>query len=127
LPDLVADLAQVGLSSEYLDQMFLSAEQFMRAWEKSAGVPISAPTCIAGCGNGQLDAGEDCDGPDLLNGATCQSRGFAGGQLACDASCHFDTSGCLTQVCGNGIRNGRDGGQPDQGAVALAEREPPFG
>ena len=118
LPDLVADLAQVGLPSQYVDQMFLSAEQFIRTWEKSAGVPSTAPTCIAGCGNGQLDPGEDCDGPDLLNGATCQSRGFPGGQLACDASCHFDTSGCLTQVCGNGVREGTeacdDGASNDQ-------------
>jgi len=108
LPDLVADLAQVGLPSEYLDEMFLSAEQFIRTWEKGAGVPSGAPTCVAGCGNGQIDAGEDCDGPDLLNGATCQSRGFVGGQLACSASCQFDTGGCLTQVCGNGIREGTE-------------------
>lgn len=45
----------------------------------------------ARCGNGAIDAGEDCDG--TLNGATCVSLGFAGGVLSC-GGCTFDTGGC---------------------------------
>jgi hypothetical protein len=47
------------------------------------------------CGNGTVDAdaGEDCDDAALA-GATCESLGFAGGTLACDASCAYDTGGC---------------------------------
>ena len=108
LPDLVADLAQVGLPASYLDQLFDSAEEFIRVWEKSAGEPEGTPTCIIGCGNDQVDAGEECDGA-VLNGNTCQSFGYVAGTLACDASCHFDVSACLTQVCGNGAREGTEG------------------
>jgi len=45
------------------------------------------------CGNGAIDAGEDCDF-GTLNGASCASDGFVGGSLACGADCEFDTSGC---------------------------------
>ncbi|HEY2773388.1 MAG TPA: DUF1566 domain-containing protein [Candidatus Binatia bacterium] len=45
------------------------------------------------CGDGTIDAIEDCDVGNL-NGATCVTQGFAGGTLACAAGCTFDTSGC---------------------------------
>ena len=45
------------------------------------------------CGNGTIDAGEQCDGANL-GGATCQSVGFGSGTLACGPGCTFDTSGC---------------------------------
>jgi hypothetical protein len=39
----------------------------------------------------------------MLNGATCQSLGFAGGVLACGTGCFFDTSGCFhTRFVDNG-------------------------
>ncbi len=48
------------------------------------------------CGNGRIDAREDCDGANL-NGFTCEEI-FAGldigGTLGCKADCTFDTSGC---------------------------------
>ncbi|MGD2116382.1 MAG: hypothetical protein PVG07_15110, partial [Acidobacteriota bacterium] len=51
------------------------------------------------CGNGVIEAGEVCDGANL-GGETCQSQGFTGGTLACNASCTgFDTSGCTTGTC----------------------------
>jgi hypothetical protein len=49
------------------------------------------------CGNGVLDGADQCDGTDL-GSATCQSRGFAGGTLACGSDCHFDTTGCTGQT-----------------------------
>ncbi len=45
------------------------------------------------CGDGTVDAGEECDA-SALGGATCQSEGFASGTLACGPGCTFDTSGC---------------------------------
>jgi hypothetical protein len=50
------------------------------------------------CGNGVVDAGEDCD-QSALGGATCASATAgvkAYGTLACGADCQaFDTSGCI--------------------------------
>ena len=50
------------------------------------------------CGNGQLEAGEQCDGSNH-GGKTCASLGFDGGQLRCTAGCAFDTQQC--SKCGN--------------------------
>lgn len=63
--------------------------------------------CVPSCGNGVWNPGEDCDGSDL-NGATCQSVGFAGGTLACRTDCSFNTSGCLASVCPNGVKEGSE-------------------
>ncbi len=49
------------------------------------------------CGNGILDAGEECD----ATAVGCGDLGFDGGSLSCDASCMADTSGCTT--CGDGV------------------------
>ena len=45
------------------------------------------------CGDGVVEAGEDCEGGKLQS-ATCKTEGFDGGKLACGAGCTFDTSGC---------------------------------
>jgi cysteine-rich repeat protein len=58
------------------------------------------------CGNGVLDAGEDCD-YDWANsvvvdqGSTCVDEGFDGGDLTCGSGCAYDESGC--RVCGDGF------------------------
>jgi cysteine-rich repeat protein len=52
------------------------------------------PDCVVLCGNGTIDAGEDCDGANL-GGNDCTDAGnFDGGTLACDATCNFDTTLC---------------------------------
>lgn len=57
--------------------------------------PDTSSTGAGDCGNGMIDAGEDCDGDDL-GGMSCSDvdRNFTSGTLACDASCSFDTSAC---------------------------------
>ncbi|WP_373045879.1 DUF4215 domain-containing protein [Vulgatibacter sp.] len=58
---------------------------------------------IEPCGNGQLDAGEDCDGDDFA-GVTCSSLGFDGGELACATDCSFSTAACTrTERCDSGV------------------------
>jgi hypothetical protein len=53
------------------------------------------------CGDGRIDAGENCDGANLGQ-ATCKTQGFGEGTLACSPTCAFDTSACVLDLCGNG-------------------------
>ncbi len=57
-------------------------------------------TADPACGDGRVDDGEECDGSDFGQ-ATCKSLGFDDGQLACDSSCRFVKTLCVTR-CGNG-------------------------
>jgi microsomal dipeptidase-like Zn-dependent dipeptidase len=47
LPDLVADLAQIGVDDHYVDALLCSAEQYIRVWERTealaAGQPVPDP------------------------------------------------------------------------------------
>lgn len=54
------------------------------------------------CGNGLLEAGEQCDSSNL-GGQTCATQGFAAGILSCAVRCTFDTSACTG---GTGIPSG---------------------
>jgi hypothetical protein len=56
------------------------------------------------CGNGTIDAGEECDGSDL-GGNDCTDVGnYTGGTLDCNADCTFDTAACeVPDDCGNGV------------------------
>jgi len=72
------------------------------------------------CGNGIIEAGEDCEGSDL-GGVTCESLGMPGDGLACDADCLLDISGC--GICGNGACEDSEdqfGCPSDCGAVAVS-------
>ena len=62
----------------------------------------SYPQCFAAatCGNGELDAGEECD-PSVTLTETCADQGFVGGTLSCTSSCTFNTSQC--HDCGNNV------------------------
>ena len=55
------------------------------------------------CGNDALDEGEVCDGSQL-DGETCSSLGYGGGELECKSDClDFDRSGCnAPETCGDG-------------------------
>jgi cysteine-rich repeat protein len=51
------------------------------------------------CGNNVREAGEVCDGSDLV-GESCLSQGFDGGSLSCASDClSFDTVVCFDNPC----------------------------
>jgi hypothetical protein len=76
-------------------------------WDDGCGGSLDCGNCQQGyecqqgacvllnnCGNNVVDSGEVCDGIDL-GGETCQSQGYAGGDLSCLSDCSgYDTSGC---------------------------------
>ena len=81
--------------------------------EEGSGDDASTGMAIS-CGDAIVDGDEFCDTTDL-NGTTCESLGFVGGELSCADDCTgFDVSSCIT--CGNGIVDGTEdceGGVPE--------------
>src|SRR5258708_23660807 len=69
--------------------------------DAEAGQPPTACPCMGAAPACSLpDAGRaECTSTDL-QGQTCETLGFTGGTLGCNASCTFDTSGCDTCVAG---------------------------
>lgn len=61
----------------------------------ASGDADRADTLAARCGDGVIQALEQCDGTALAS-ATCGSRGFDVGTLACNSDCTFDESDCKT-------------------------------
>lgn len=69
-------------------------EQYLEQCSDDVAAASAAGGSLPACGDGAIDVpGEQCDGDDL-GGASCTSLGFAGGVLACDGSCAFDTASC---------------------------------
>ncbi|MBX7080548.1 MAG: hypothetical protein K1X88_15220 [Nannocystaceae bacterium] len=61
----------------------------------SASTTLTTTTDPAMCGDGVMNADEECDGEDF-GGSSCESLGYAGGSLSCAADCTtLDLSGCL--------------------------------
>ena len=61
--------------------------------------------CSSRCGDGiiQVIHGEECE-EGSLDGQDCLSLGLGAGELACNAFCRYDLSGCEVQaVCGDGL------------------------
>lgn len=56
-----------------------------------------APSGPAGCGNGVLDKGEECDGAQL--GLGCAGKGFSAGGATCNADCTLNTAACCQSAC----------------------------
>lgn len=79
-------------------------------WDQCLCDPNSGGGLGAGaCGNGVREGAEQCDGADL-GGASCNTLGYAGGTLVCDAaSCTYDQSLCTSQSTG-GSGGGGNGG-----------------
>ena len=54
------------------------------------------------CGNGMIDAGEECD-PKLSIGSDCSILGYRTGVLRCTHQCTYDVSSCVSSSCGDGV------------------------
>ncbi len=51
------------------------------------------------CGNGKIDAFEECDG-SAFNYESCKSLGYETGKLSCTGDCKIDTGLCVVNICG---------------------------
>ncbi len=93
--------------------------------ESSGSSSESESTGADLCGNGVIDAGEDCEGADL-GGMGCTDIGYDGGTLGCNVACLFDPFNCEIFVCGNGAIQGTEFCDADQvnGADCASEGFP---
>jgi len=60
------------------------------AWQQDCQCFIAQ----AGCGNGAIESGEECDGSNL-GGDSCASLGFSGGSLVCRPRCAANDNNCV--------------------------------
>jgi hypothetical protein len=85
-------------------------------------VDAPLPVYVAGdCGNGTVEAGEECDGNNL-DGMACTdvAGGFVGGTLRCSPTCTFETSLC--DACGNdALDTGEECDGDDFGGLTCAD------
>lgn len=73
--------------------------------------PDVTPTGPA-CGDGTVDAGEQCDGANLDSETCATIGGYVSGTLSCSPTCQFNVGSCVLApqppVCGNGIIEGSE-------------------
>lgn len=87
-----AGFCQGEVNSDYNGNSRPSSGCDIGAFESVAGAV--APLVAAICGNGQVEAGEQCDGANLA-GASCSNLGFLSGSLSCTSQCRYATGQCL--------------------------------
>lgn len=111
LPDLIADMENVGLPREHVDRLFQSAEAFVQLWERAEGGGGTAPTCSAE--DVTVSAGADCKAdvelldPDLIpavdSGDLSWSQSPAGpyalGSTEVELMVSQVGSSCITESC----------------------------
>jgi hypothetical protein len=79
-----------------------------------SGSIISGPDLIT-CGDGNVDAGEECDGNEM-NGESCITQGFDTGSISCNDNCTLDLSDCESGQGGSGGSGGEGGSGASGGA-----------
>jgi hypothetical protein len=83
---MAGDPAEADYLTSRLDSGYLEID----VWRVAPRPDFGDSLC---CGNGQVDPGEDCDGPDF-GGLSCNSFGFDMGSLTCNNLCQVNTDGC---------------------------------
>ncbi len=82
------------VTNGFLDLTFTvtnGSKQYTTPTALTVQVQNAIPT---GCGNGQVNSGEDCDGTNTSNSNYCNTAGFLGGSISCTSTCTFDTATC---------------------------------
>lgn len=92
MADLEFAVASIGLDCPTMLDRW-SLEEYVATCSDAVNAATMAGGRLPSCGDGNIDSGEDCDFGSL-DGASCETQGFDGGELQCGPGCRFDTSGC---------------------------------
>ncbi|MEC9465796.1 MAG: LNR domain-containing protein [Myxococcota bacterium] len=85
------DLAGASCQSLGFDSGILGCASDCASYDVSSCTTDTTSPAV--CGDGIIEADEQCDGSNLGD-SSCSSLGYSGGILTCNGSCRFDTSGC---------------------------------
>lgn len=97
LPALRAEIDALGSAPKFTDAV-LAVDALHQALDGNLDgeMELNCGPGFTDCGNGVVDADEQCDGADL-NGASCASLGFAnGGNLTCLGNCAYNLNSCFS-------------------------------
>jgi hypothetical protein len=133
--DMVGDSGTLDgdalIGTEYRFSMAPGSTETIHLLRRYGSIAIPCPA-VATCGNGQLDAGEVCDGADTAdcNGATCTASSCgdayvnsAAGEDCESAGVDSDTCNgtlCTAAACGDGYVNAAAGEQCDDAGETAA-------
>lgn len=67
------------------------------SYGQSFSANINATVKISVCGNDIIEGGEDCEAGNI-NGRSCVTQGYGGGDLSCDIACTFDVTACTASL-----------------------------
>ncbi len=82
------------MSRFYFKILVWSCVLLMPIFVSATSYTVDIYATVAGCGDGLIQSGEQCDGSNL-GGATCESLGFDSGTVQCSSACTFITASCV--------------------------------
>jgi cysteine-rich repeat protein len=111
--DVAGDAGRLDTSNDTADSAEAGTDA---APETSPDLPPASE-----CGDGILESEEECE-PTLPVDVGCDVMGYHRGWVSCSFDCHFDTSACYAETCGDGaVQDGEecdDGNQDDADGCA---------
>ncbi|MBX3128259.1 MAG: hypothetical protein KF718_16160 [Polyangiaceae bacterium] len=98
-PPLISGGVKATLTNVTLEEVTIDGFTYVSTPVAGGGcLHIASLDVHVGCGNGQLETGEACDGTNL-GASTCATFGYSTGQLGCTSACQYNLGNCSGFSC----------------------------